>query len=96
MAEFRLSPAAQADLEGIFDFTSATWGFAQAIEYSKAIEDMLIALLANPASAPSCAHIRVGYRRAFTGRHFIYFRTEEYGIAVIRILHHRMDATSHL
>ncbi|MBK8284144.1 MAG: type II toxin-antitoxin system RelE/ParE family toxin [Ahniella sp.] len=96
MAEIRLSPAALADIEGIFDFRATTWGLAQAIEYSKAIEDTLVALLAHPESAANCSHIRTGYRRALAGRHFVYFRIESYGIAVIRILHPRMDATSHL
>ena len=46
-----------------------------------------------PARAPDCGHIRPAYRRGAVGSHFIYFRVEAYGIAVIRILHQRMDVS---
>jgi plasmid stabilization system protein ParE len=51
MAEYRLSPAAERDLGGIWKYTR---------------------------------------------RHMIYFRITDYGIAITRILHERMDAPHHL
>jgi toxin ParE1/3/4 len=36
------------------------------------------------------------YRLARTARHIIYFRKTAYGIAIMRILHARMDAARHL
>jgi toxin ParE1/3/4 len=54
------------------------------------------ALAEAPKSAPGCEHIRKGYRRRSIGRHMVYFRITTYGIAVIRILHERMDAPRHL
>jgi len=35
-------------------------------------------------------------RRRNVERHMIYFRITDYGIAIIRILHERMDAPHHL
>ena len=62
--------------------------------------DLLIAafraLADSPNSAPACDHIRQGYRRRNVERHMIYFRVTEYGIAIIRVLHDRMDALRHL
>ncbi len=49
-----------------------------------------------PKSAPACDHIRQGYRHRNVERHMIYFRITDYGIAIIRILHERMDVTRHL
>jgi toxin ParE1/3/4 len=46
--------------------------------------------------APACDHIRPSYRRRSVERHMIYFRITDYGIAIIRILHDRMDAPRHL
>jgi toxin ParE1/3/4 len=47
-------------------------------------------------TASACDHIRLGYRRYHVERHMIYFCIVPYGIAIIRILHDRMDAPRHL
>jgi plasmid stabilization system protein ParE len=41
-------------------------------------------------SSKKCTLLMADYR------HMIYFRVTDYGIAVIRILHDRMDAPRHL
>lgn len=94
--EFRLSPVAQADLDGIFDYTVQQWGLEQALHYTQELANVCASLAEVPTQAPDCSHIRPNYRRAAVGRHFIYFRIEDYGIAVIRILHQRMHALRHL
>lgn len=96
MAEYRLSPRAQRDLEGIFDYTVAKWGLSQALHYTDLIEAACAELAATPQQAQNCANIRPGYRRRNIERHILYFRETSYGIAIIRILHHRMDAIRHL
>jgi toxin ParE1/3/4 len=53
-------------------------------------------LAESPKSAPACDHIRQGYRRRNVERHMIYFRVTNYGIAIIRVLHERMDTPQHL
>jgi toxin ParE1/3/4 len=50
----------------------------------------------SPKLAPACDHIRHGYRRRNVERHMVYFRPTDYGIAIIRVLHERMDAPRHL
>lgn len=96
MAEYRLSPQAQRDLEELFDYTMIHWGLAQALRYSDLVEAACVDLADAPQRAQVCSHIRPGYRRRSLERHVIYFRTTSYGIAVIRILHQRMDAARHL
>jgi len=96
MAEFRLSPRAQQDLNGIFDYTVARWGLPQAMSYTDMIERACAEIAEAPQHAPSCAYIRPGYRRYTVEQHAIYFRPSTFGIAVMRILHHRMDVTRHL
>ncbi len=39
MAEYRLSPAAQADLDEIFDYSAAHWGLEQALRYTQMLAD---------------------------------------------------------
>jgi plasmid stabilization system protein ParE len=38
MAECRLSPRAQRDLDEVFDYTVAQWGLLQALRYTDLIE----------------------------------------------------------
>lgn len=96
MAGLRFSPAAQADLEAIYDSTVRQWGAGQAALYLQLLESACLGLAADPALGQDCGHIRPGYRRGAAGRHHLYFRIEHDGIAVIRILHQRMDAPRHL
>ena len=96
MAEYRLSPEAERDLELIWLYSCEHWGIAQAHRYLDDLTARLEAVANSPQTAQSCYHIRVGYRRYMVERHMVYFRITAYGIAVIRILHTRMDATRHV
>jgi plasmid stabilization system protein ParE len=62
MAEYRLSPAAEHDLENIWLYTCRQWSVGQAEHYI----DMLSAAFGELASSPmitsACDHIRPGYR----------------------------------
>jgi toxin ParE1/3/4 len=95
-AEYRLSPAAVSDLEAIWLYTVGEWGIDQAHRYTDDLTAAFDQLARSPLLGTACDHIRNGYRRSNVGRHVIYFRTTEYGIAVIRVLHDRMDASRHL
>ena len=94
--EYRLSPQARWDLEEIWLYTQTEWGLKQANRYTDEITAAFAALAEQPQIAGRCDHIRQGYRRFKVGRHTIYFRLAEYGIAVVRILHDRMLPTRHL
>jgi len=96
MAEYRLSPAAERDLEGIWKYTRREWGLDQAERYTDLLTAAFQVLAESPKSAPACDHIRQGYRRRNVERHMIYIRITDYGIAIIRVLHERMDAPRHL
>lgn len=96
MAEYRLSPTAQSDLNEIFDYTVQQWGLKQAERYTQTIADICNKLAGAPMQSQNGAHIRAGYRYRSVGRHTLWFRVENYGIAIIRILHARMDAPRHL
>jgi len=96
MAEFRLAPAAERDLESIWKYTRNQWGAEQAHHYTDILTATFDALAQSPKTAPTCDQIRLGYRRRSVERHVIYFQITSYGIAVIRVLHDRMDAPRHL
>jgi len=96
MAEYRLAPAAERDLEDIWRHGLRHWGAQQAQRYADALIHAFGELAEFPAHAPDCSHVRPGYRRRCVGRHVIYFYLTGYGIAIIRILHERMDSERHL
>lgn len=95
-AEARLAPAAERDLEGIWRYTFEIWGADQANRYTDDMTDAFAQLAASPMLGTACDHIRKGYRHASAGRHVIYYRVTDYGIAVIRVLHERMLLARHL
>jgi toxin ParE1/3/4 len=96
MAEYRLSPAAEHDLENIWLYTCRQWSVQQADRYIDMLTAAFGELACSPMIASACDHIRPGYRRHNVERHIFYFRVTPYGIAIIRILHDRMDASRHL
>jgi len=90
-----VSPRAQRDLDAIFDYTVTQWGLSQALRYADLTKRHASAW-PSAAAISNCAAIRPGYRRRNVEQHILYFRQASYGIAVIRILHQRMDAPRHL
>jgi toxin ParE1/3/4 len=96
MAEYRLTPAAERDLEAIWIYTFQEWDAAQANRYIDNMTTAFAELAQSPKSAPTCDHIRPGYRRRSVDRHVVYFRVTVYGIAIIRVLHDRMDAPRYI
>ncbi len=96
MAEYRLTIAAERDLETIWTHTLQKWGVEQANRYTDILTAAFAELAQSPKTAPACDHIRPSYRRRSVERHMIYFRITTYGIAIIRILHDRMDTPRHL
>jgi toxin ParE1/3/4 len=95
LPEFRLSPAALRDMEKIFDHTARQWGMTQALRYTTVLDSACAALACAPDKGKDCSHIRRGYRRHSVGKHVIYYLKANYGIAVIRVLHSRMDEARH-
>jgi toxin ParE1/3/4 len=94
-AEYSLSPAALLDLEAIWLYTFEAWGTDQANRYTDDLVAAFERLAGQPQVGAACDHIRKGYRRSNAGRHVIYYRITNRGIAIIRVLHDRMDAPRH-
>lgn len=97
MSSYILSPAAEADLDEIWDYTADTWSKDQANSYVLGIRNACQSLAEGKLQSRSIDHIRQGYRKCAAGSHFLFFRLTEGGqIDIIRILHQRMDHASRL
>lgn len=95
MKRIAFTPAAEADLEAIWDYSAVHWGIAQADRYTDEIRDACVAL-ANGVKRGRAVDVREGYRKFATGSHMIYFVEHEDMLAVIRILHGMQDVERHL
>lgn len=97
MSRYALSPAAQADLEQIWDYTCQRWSDDQAETYVREIQRAIELVADNPLIGRSCEEIRTGYRRHAVGSHTLYYRLDAGGLVdVVRILHKHMDIDQHL
>jgi len=92
-----LSPAAQADLEQIWDYSCERWSVDQAEKYVRGIQRAIERVVDNPLIGQSCEEVRAGYRRHGVGSHSLYYRIASGDlIDVVRVLHQRMDVDRHL
>lgn len=90
-----LSPAAEADLDDIWDYSAVHWGPDQADRYIDEIRDACRAL-ALRAKWGRAVEVRPGHLKLATGSHMIYFRESDDMIDVVRVLHVRQDTERHL
>lgn len=97
MIRYVLSPAAQADLEAIWDYTCERWSVDQAESYVRDIQRAVERIAHDPLIGRSCDEVRAGYRRHAVGSHTLYYRiVGDELIDVVRVLHKRMDVDRHL
>ncbi|MBN9231767.1 MAG: type II toxin-antitoxin system RelE/ParE family toxin [Legionella sp.] len=93
---YRLYPKALEDLESIYLYSTREFGIKKTEDYILAINSSFQHLADDPFISRKCDYIRP-YLRAFNvGSHIIFFKTTDYGIAVIRVLHQSMDFNRHL
>jgi toxin ParE1/3/4 len=97
VSKYAFSPAARADLSGIWDYTYERWGMDQAEEYVRQLQRAIERAAANPRIGTGCDDIRPGYRKMAAGSHVVFYRVADgIGIDIVRILHQRRDVDRHL
>src|SRR4051794_35404435 len=97
MTGYVLSPAARNDLNHIWNYTARNWRTGQADRYILVIRDACAALADGNRRGRAIDDIRPGYRKLAVRSHFLFYRVTESGlIEVVRILHQRMDVSTHL
>ena len=94
---YRLTPQAERDLEEIWFYTFENWSAEQADRYHNQIMAAIERLAGGGREGRPIDDIRPSYRRLAVASHVLFYRIADTGqIDVIRILHQRMDAASHL
>lgn len=95
MKAIAFSPAAEADIDGIWDYSADRWGLDQADSYVDAIRDACYAL-AKGTKHGRPAEVLPDFQKYLCGLHVIYFLDYPDHLDVIRVLHQRQDAERHL
>ena len=97
MSTVLFTPAAQSDIENIWNYTIAQWGETQAIKYLQEISIGCIAISTKERPSYSAEDIRTGYQKFYINAHVVFFKINHSNdMEVIRILHQQMDAGRHI
>ena len=96
MTEYRLSKAAEQDLEEIYTYSFREFGERRADAYFQSLENCLEHLSVQPRLGVDASSLRKNYFRYVHQRHSIYFRQSSVGILIIRILGPGMSAERNL
>lgn len=97
MGTFTLSIKAKADLKSIAAYTQRKWGKNKRRIYLKQFDDSFHLLADSPNLGINCDHIKKGYRKFPVTSHMVFYRsTAPTHIAIVRVLHKRMDAKAKL
>jgi toxin ParE1/3/4 len=96
MLAIRLTPMARADLDGIWNFTTAQWGIDQAEANLLGLDTTMKILDGQPGLGRSIEDIRAGYSKFPTASHILIYRLKPSAIEFVRVLHMSSDVDRHL
>ena len=96
MRRLELTEIARADLKSIRRYSSRTWGSDRTAQYMREIRDTMKRLVAGTEVSRNRDDLRPGLQMATSGRHRIFFETDQSRVLVLRVLHDRMDYGRHL
>jgi toxin ParE1/3/4 len=96
MRRYRLSPAAQSDLDEIWTYSADRWGADRADRYIRDLIGAIEKIASGKRRGRACDDIQLGYFRCTCQLHVIFYKLTAETADVIRILHQRMDFTRRL
>lgn len=91
-----LTEIARADLQSIRRYSVRTWGRDQTTNYMNALRDTLKGIAGGTVAMRRRDDVRLGIQMATSGRHCIFFESDEVRVLILRVLHDRMDYRVHL
>ena len=95
MGALRLSRLVESDLLKITAYSLQTWGKTKTARYLVELETCCQKLADHPALGGKSDYIRPGLRRMEHCSHVLFYRQQQDGIRISRILHPRMLPKNH-
>ena len=96
MKSIKYARRANADLEGIIDYTARTWGAQQAKKYIQEIRAQITDIASGNAVYQPLQVARAGMFKCRVNRHLVIFEQINDETRIVRILHESMDVPRHL
>ena len=96
MPKYNLSPAAQASLKTIRQYTVKEFGQKQAKVFLSSLRERMKLLAEQPSQCKERNDIKIGYYSYFVGSHTIYYRISDTHIDIIDVLHQSMEPVLHI
>jgi toxin ParE1/3/4 len=90
LPEVSFSRLARTDLTSIDEYTESMWGGLQADRYLHDLRAFCSMLAQRPELGRRSDPERPAIRRMEYGRHVIFYRRNDNGVLILRILHQRM------
>lgn len=86
MASYRLTDQALADLDRLYEYGVVTFGLLRANEYYDGLIEHFQTLANLPLLYMAVDEIRTGYRRSVYRAHSVYYRIDDDGVEIVRVL----------
>jgi toxin ParE1/3/4 len=97
MSAYRLTEAAETDLDGIFDHTEQQWGSAQAHRYLSQLSECAEALAREWGRVGNGVKGYRGLRRLHCQHHYLFaVKHDDQPISIVAVLYERMDLMTRL
>ncbi|AMY10714.1 Toxin ParE1 [Luteitalea pratensis] len=96
MKRLVIAEIARADLTSIRRYSTRTWGPGADRQVHECLQDCLKALTRGTEFTRSRDDLWPRIRMATSGRHSIFFETDDAQVLVVRVLHQSMDYRRHL
>ncbi len=90
---YQLTPRALADLHHVASYSEQNWGINRRNKYLRAIDNKLLLLSQNPKLGKLSTDLTINCRSYPHEEHIIFYQELKQHIAIIGILHKRMDVT---
>ena len=96
MAVYSLSSKADADLDGIYEYTILNCGLEQARAYLLGLHERFETLAKHPMHGRKAEELAPGLRRFEYQSHIVFYVPKDKGIRIVRVLHQDMDVKRHI
>lgn len=96
MRRLELTEIARDDLKSIRRYSQRTWGPERTLQYMAGLRDTMKGLVAGTVLSRKRNDLKPGLRMTASGRHCVFFETNESRVLVLRVLHDKMDYPRHL